>query len=74
MIAYLKVALRTRIGVKSPEAVFVTACFDGRKPEAHQAKYNVIAWFKWARQRRILIAMSGEIVYTPDGEAGRWQR
>lgn len=67
----LKEALRTWKGVKSPEAVFVAACKEGRKPESAQAKSSVIAWFEWARKNRIVIviAMSGEVVYTPDGEA-----
>ncbi|WP_414565747.1 MULTISPECIES: hypothetical protein [unclassified Anabaena] len=68
-IAYLKEALRTWKGVKSPEAVFVAACKEGRKPESTQAKSAVKEWFEWARQKRIVIAMSGEVVYTPDGEA-----
>ncbi|MFN6565797.1 hypothetical protein [Dendronalium sp. ChiSLP03b] len=63
-IAYLKEALRTRIGVKSPEAVFVAACKEGRKPESAQAKSAVKDWFEWARRQRIVIAMSGEVVYT----------
>ncbi|QFS52672.1 Replication protein O [Nostoc sphaeroides CCNUC1] len=53
---------------KSPEAVFVAACKEGRKTESTQAKSAVEDWFKWARQR-VVIAMSGEVVYTPDGEA-----
>ena len=69
VIAYLKEALRTCKGVKSPEAVFVAACKKGRKPESAQAKLGAIAWFEWARKQRIVIAMSGEVVYTPDGEA-----
>ncbi|WP_242044991.1 hypothetical protein [Anabaena azotica] len=68
-IAYLKEAVRTWKGVKSPEAVFVAACKEGRKPESAQAKSEVAAWFEWARRQRIVIAMSGEVVYTPDGEA-----
>ncbi|MBN3877283.1 hypothetical protein [Nostoc sp. JL23] len=60
----LKEALRTRIGIKSPEAVFVAACKEGRKAEAQQAKSTAIAWFEWAKKQRIVIAMSGEIVYT----------
>ncbi|MBD2302883.1 hypothetical protein [Nostoc sp. FACHB-190] len=68
-IAYLKEALRTWKGIKSPEAVFVAACKEGRKPESAQAKSEVTAWFEWARRQRIVIAMSGEVVYTPDGEA-----
>ncbi|WP_414755240.1 hypothetical protein [Anabaena sp. CCY 9910] len=68
-IAYLKEAVRTWKGIKSPEAVFVVACKKGRKPESAQAKSEVTAWFEWARRQRIVIAMSGESVYTPDGEA-----
>ncbi|MBD2472667.1 hypothetical protein [Nostoc sp. FACHB-145] len=68
-IAYLKEAIRTWKGIKSPEAVFVAACKEGRKPESAQAKLEVVAWFNWARKNRIVIAMSGEVVYTPNGEA-----
>ncbi|BAT56605.1 hypothetical protein NOS3756_56170 (plasmid) [Nostoc sp. NIES-3756] len=68
-IAYLKEAVRTWKEIKSPEAVFVAACKEGRKPESAQAKSEVTAWFEWARKNRIVIAMSGEVVYTPDGEA-----
>jgi hypothetical protein len=49
--------------------VFVAACKEGRKPETQQAKSTVIAWFEWARKNRIAIAMSGEDVYTAEGEA-----
>jgi len=69
VIAYLKEARWTWKGVKSSEAVFVAACKEGRKPESAQAKSEVVAWFEWARKQRIVIAMSGEAVYTPDGEA-----
>jgi len=65
-IAYLKEAIRTWKGIKSPEAVFVAACKEGRKPEAQQAKSAVKDWFDWARRQRIVIAMSGETVYTPE--------
>ncbi|WP_414573112.1 hypothetical protein [Nostoc sp. CCY 9925] len=68
-IAYLKEAIRAWKGIKSPEAVFVVACKEGRKPEVQQAKSVVVAWFEWGRKQRIVIAMSGEVVYTPDGEA-----
>ncbi|QKQ73128.1 hypothetical protein [Nostoc sp. TCL240-02] len=69
MIAYLKEALRTWKGVKSTEAVSVEACKEERKPEAQQAKSTVIAPFEWARQQRIVIALSGETVYTPQANA-----
>ncbi len=68
-IAYLKEALRTWKGIKSPEAVFVAACKEGRKPESAQVQSAVKNWFDWARKNRIVIAMSGGTVYTPDGEA-----
>ncbi|MBD2520556.1 hypothetical protein H6G93_37585 [Nostoc sp. FACHB-973] len=65
----LKETLRMRIGVNSPEAVFVVACKEERKTESTQAKSAVEDWFKWARRQRVVIAMSGEVVYTPEGEA-----
>ncbi|WP_242062377.1 hypothetical protein [Nostoc punctiforme] len=67
-IAYLKKAIGTWKGIKSPEAVFVAACKEGRKPEVQQANRSAIAWFEWARKNRIVIAMLGETVYTPNGE------
>lgn len=67
-IAYLKEAIRTWKGIKSPEAVFVAACKERRKLEVQQAMSGAIAWFEWARKNRIVIAMSGETVYTPNGE------
>ncbi|MBD2253823.1 hypothetical protein [Nostoc parmelioides] len=69
VIAYLKEAIRTWKGINSPEAVFVAACKEGRKPESAQVKSAVKEWFEWARQKRIVIAMSGKVVYTADGEA-----
>ncbi|MBD2505064.1 hypothetical protein [Anabaena azotica] len=69
-IAYLKEALRTGKGVKSPEAVFVVACKEGRKPESAQVKSAVKDWFEWAYKQRIVIAMSGEVVYTRLGGGG----
>ncbi|MBD2471990.1 hypothetical protein [Nostoc sp. FACHB-145] len=30
---------------------------------------DVSEWFEWARRQRIVLAMSGNVVYTPDGEA-----
>ncbi|HEY9798724.1 MAG TPA: hypothetical protein V6D25_00075 [Leptolyngbyaceae cyanobacterium] len=68
-IAYLKEAVRAWKQVKSPQAVFVVACKEGRKPESAQVQSAVKDWFEWARKERIVIAMSGEVVYTPDGEA-----
>jgi hypothetical protein len=68
-IAYLKEALRIWKGIKSPEAVFVAACKEGRKPEVTQVVSDTIAWFEWARKERIVLALSGGVVYTPSGEA-----
>ncbi|MEJ1934977.1 hypothetical protein WDZ92_32675 [Nostoc sp. NIES-2111] len=48
--------------------MFVAACKEGRKPESAQVKSAVKNWFEWARKERIVIAMSGEVVYTLDGE------
>ncbi|MDZ8189236.1 MAG: hypothetical protein RMX96_30910 [Nostoc sp. ChiSLP02] len=64
----MKEAIRTWKGIKSPEAVFVAACKEGRKPELQQANRSTIAWFEWARKQWIVIAMLGETVYTSDGE------
>ena len=47
----------------------ICRCLQGRKPEAQQVKLDVVTWFEWARRERIVIAISGEDVYTPDGEA-----
>ncbi|MBE9080925.1 hypothetical protein IQ278_01970 [Tolypothrix sp. LEGE 11397] len=30
---------------------------------------NVSTWFEWARKQRIVIAMFGSVVFTPDGDA-----
>ncbi|MBW4458421.1 MAG: hypothetical protein KME55_40795 [Nostoc indistinguendum CM1-VF10] len=30
---------------------------------------DVSAWFNWAMRQRIVLAMSGEVVYTASGEA-----
>ncbi|MHC5917422.1 MAG: hypothetical protein ACYTXE_42045 [Nostoc sp.] len=61
--------LRTWQGVKSPKAVFVAACKEGRKPESTQVKSAVKDWFECARRQRIVIAMSGSVIFTPEGEA-----
>ncbi|WP_242053610.1 hypothetical protein [Nostoc parmelioides] len=47
-IAYLKEAVRTWKGIKSPEAVFVAACKEERKPEAQQVKSEAIASLRCA--------------------------
>ncbi|MDF5706779.1 MAG: hypothetical protein PUP90_03615 [Nostoc sp. S4] len=30
---------------------------------------NISTWFSWARKQRIVLAMSGGVVYTAEGEA-----
>ncbi|MBG1261954.1 hypothetical protein F8S20_24125 [Nostoc sp. BAE] len=52
----------------------MAACKEGRKPEAQQAKSATIAPFKWARRQRIVIALSGKTVYTPQGKAVELQK
>ncbi|MBW4617176.1 MAG: hypothetical protein KME21_28860 [Desmonostoc vinosum HA7617-LM4] len=47
----------------------MAACKDGRKPEIQQVKSAVKDWFEWARRERIVLAMSGSDVYTPEGKA-----
>ncbi|WP_242038162.1 hypothetical protein [Tolypothrix sp. FACHB-123] len=66
-IAYLKEALQTWQSVNSPTGVFITACKEGKKPQ-NTATADVIAWYEWAKQKRIVAAMSGKVVYTPSGE------
>ncbi|MGJ5630113.1 hypothetical protein ABF638_12825 (plasmid) [Nostoc sp. CALU 1950] len=35
---------------------------------------DISAWFEWARRQRIVLAMSGGVVYTPDGKAVELQK
>ncbi|BAZ02757.1 hypothetical protein NIES37_67700 [Tolypothrix tenuis PCC 7101] len=66
-LAYLKEALQTWQSVNSPTGVFIAACKEGKKPQ-NTATADVIAWYEWAKRQRIVAAMSGKVVYTPDGE------
>ncbi|BAY66825.1 hypothetical protein NIES22_69690 (plasmid) [Calothrix brevissima NIES-22] len=66
-LAYLKEALQTWQSVNSPTGVFITACKEGKKPQ-NTATADVIAWYEWAKRQRIVVAMSGKVVYTPSGE------
>ncbi|ODH01492.1 hypothetical protein A4S05_28695 [Nostoc sp. KVJ20] len=50
-ITYLKEAIRTWKGIKSPEALFVDACKEERKPESAQVKSEVVAWFQCLNER-----------------------
>ncbi|MBD2214263.1 hypothetical protein H6G27_31045 [Nostoc linckia FACHB-104] len=45
----------------------MTACKEGKKPQ-NTATADVIAWYEWAKSKRIVAAMSGNVVYTPSGE------
>jgi hypothetical protein len=38
------------------------------KPQKNQVSNEVNEWFTWARAKRIVIAMSRDLAYTPDGE------
>ena len=51
----------------NPTGLFIASCKSGAKAQK-LAESGVNEWFTWARSRRIVIAMSGEIAYTPDGE------
>jgi hypothetical protein len=66
-LAYLKEALQTWKSVNSPTGVFITACKEGKKPQ-NTATADVIAWYEWAKRKRIVAAMSAGVVYTPSGE------
>ena len=52
----------------NPTGLFIASCKNGEKPK-NTPNDEVSAWFEWVRKERIAIAMSGEVVYTPDGEA-----
>jgi hypothetical protein len=68
-IAYLKEALRTWKRVDSPEAVFVGACKNGKKPEKMIIPNNQKQWFDWAFKKRIILGgkLGEGIVYDADG-------
>ncbi|MBU7587441.1 MAG: hypothetical protein KAF91_32205 [Nostoc sp. TH1S01] len=52
----------------NPTGLFINSCKSGAKGK-NTVTADVSAWFEWARRQRIVLAMSGNIVYTPDGEA-----
>lgn len=66
-LAYLKEAPQTWQSVNSPTGVLITACKEGKKPQ-NTATADVIAWYEWAKSKRIVAAMSSNVVYTPSGE------
>jgi hypothetical protein len=48
--------------------LFIASCKKGAKPQKSQVSNDVSEWFNWARKERIVIGMSGEVGYTPEGE------
>ena len=52
----------------NPTGLFIASCKNGEKPK-NTPTSEVSAWFEWARKKRIVIAMSSGVVYTPQGEA-----
>jgi hypothetical protein len=53
---------------QNPTGLFINSCKSGEKPK-NTVTSDVSAWFEWARRERIVLAMSGGVVYTPDGGA-----
>ncbi|WP_242072239.1 ArsR family transcriptional regulator [Nostoc sp. FACHB-110] len=52
----------------NPTGLFINSCKSGAKGK-NTVTADVSAWFEWARRQRIVLAMSGGVVYTVDGEA-----
>ncbi|MBD2211392.1 hypothetical protein H6G27_16185 [Nostoc linckia FACHB-104] len=46
----------------------MNSCKSGAKAK-NTVTSDVSAWFEWARKQRIILAMSGGVVYTSDGNA-----
>ncbi|MBD2492104.1 hypothetical protein H6G77_31990 [Aulosira sp. FACHB-615] len=46
----------------------MNSCKSGAKGK-NTVTADVSAWFEWARRQRIVLAMSGNLVYTVNGEA-----
>jgi len=53
---------------RNATGLFIASCKKGMKPQKTQVSNEVNEWFTWARERRIVLAMSGDVAYTPDGE------
>ncbi len=53
---------------QNPTGLFINSCKKGEKGK-NVVTDDVSAWFEWARGERLAIAMSGGVVYTPEGEA-----
>ena len=52
----------------NPTGLFIASCKNGEKPK-NAVTSDISVWFEWARKERLVLAMSGEVVYTPEGEA-----
>jgi|GEM_PF-632766 len=52
----------------NPTGLFINSCKKGIKPQKSQVSNDVSEWFNWARKQRIVIGMSGDVGYTPEGE------
>ncbi|RCJ40088.1 hypothetical protein A6770_38280 [Nostoc minutum NIES-26] len=50
----------------NPTGLFINSCKSGAKGK-NTVTTDVSDWFEWARRQRIVLAMSGTVVYTPDG-------
>ncbi len=53
---------------ENPTGLFINSCRSGVKAK-NTVTSDVSAWFEWARRERLVLAMSGGVVYTLDGEA-----
>ncbi|MDJ0801146.1 MAG: ArsR family transcriptional regulator [Calothrix sp. MO_167.B12] len=53
---------------ENPTGLFINSCKSGAKAK-NTVTSDVSAWFEWARRERLVLAMSGGVVYTLDGEA-----
>jgi len=53
---------------QNPTGLFINSCKKGVKSEKKVVSDEVNSWFNWARSKRIVIAMSGGVAYTPRGE------
>ena len=51
----------------NPTGLFIASCKNGEKPK-NAVTSQESDWFEWARKKRIVIAMSEGVVYTPEGE------
>ncbi len=55
-------------GANNPTGLFINVCKKEVKPQKSQVSNEVNKWFTWARKERIVIAMTGDVAYTPNGK------